>query len=83
MSDIFTHIPIDKQAHALGGAVISLALGYVFPIYVGIAAAVVAGALKEAYDKLHPDTHTVDVWDFIATSAGGLAGGLFVYLIGL
>lgn len=83
MSDIFTRIPIDKQGHFLGGAVISLALGYVFPPLIGIFAAVVAGALKEAYDSLHPDSHVVDVWDFIATSAGGLAGGLFVYLIGL
>lgn len=82
MSNILTRIPIDKQSHALGGAVIALALGYAFPAYVGIAAAVVAGALKEAYDRLHPDTHTVDKWDFIATSLGGIAGGLFVFAIG-
>jgi len=83
MSDIFTRIPLDKQAHALGGAVIALALGYVFPPLIGIFAAVVAGALKEAYDRLHPDSHVVDVWDFVATSLGGIAGGIFVYLIGM
>ncbi len=83
MSDIFTRIPLDKQSHALGGAVIALALGYTFPPLIGIFAAVVSGAIKEAYDSLHPDTHTVDKWDFYATSLGGIAGGLFVYLIGL
>jgi len=83
MSDIFTRIPLDKQAHALGGAVIALALGYVFPAYVGIAVAVIAGYLKEKYDAMHPDTHTVDKWDFYATSLGGLIGGIFVYLIGM
>lgn len=81
MSDIFTRIPIDKQGHFLGGSVIALALGYICPPLIGIFAAIVVGALKEAYDSLHPDIHTVDVWDFVATSLGGIAGGVFVYFV--
>ena len=80
MADIFNRIPIDKQGHFLGGAVIALALGYLLPPLAGVAAAVVAGVFKEFYDNLHPDTHTVDAWDFLATSFGGIAGGVFVFL---
>lgn len=74
-------IPLDKITHALAGAVIALALGYLLPPLVGICAAVIAGVFKEAYDSLHPDTHTVDTWDIVATTAGGVIGGLFVYSI--
>ena len=41
-------------------------------------AALAAGALKEIYDRFHPATHTVDVWDFVATAAGGVVGSAFV-----
>lgn len=79
--DIFTRIPIDKQAHALGGAVIALTLGYIFPPLWGFAAAIIAGVLKEIWDYFYPETHTCDVWDFVATAGGGLVGSLFVFLI--
>jgi hypothetical protein len=71
-------MPLDKQSHVLVGAVLALALGFLFPAWIGLAVAVVAGALKELYDRFHPATHTCDVADFLATSAGGLAGCLFV-----
>ncbi|MDD3938097.1 hypothetical protein [Rhodoferax sp.] len=71
-------MPLDKQAHALSGAVIALALGFVFTAWVGLAAVIAAGAIKEWYDKLHPATHCSDVFDFLATAAGGLAGCIFV-----
>jgi len=74
-------IAIDKQAHALGGAVIALALGYVVAASWCALAAVLAGAIKELWDYFHPETHTVDVWDFNATAMGGLAGAIFVYLM--
>lgn len=74
-------IPLDKTTHALAGAVLALAMGYLLPPIVGVCVAVIAGVLKEVYDKLHPDTHTVDTWDIGATTAGGVIGGLFVYSV--
>lgn len=74
-------IPLDKKAHFLVGAVLSLALGYLLPPVYGVVAAVLAGAIKEIYDYLHPKTHTCDGNDFLATSFGGLVGGM--YLIGI
>ena len=71
-------MPLDKQVHFLVGAVIALALGYILPIVYGLAVAVLMGAIKELYDHFHPATHTVDVWDFVATAAGGAVGSLFV-----
>lgn len=74
-------IPLDKQAHFLGGAVIALALGYLFPPIWGFVAATIIGLLKEFYDSLHPATHTCDGWDLVATAWGGLVGSLFVALV--
>lgn len=73
-------MPLDKQAHLLSGIALALALGYLFPPIYGVLAALVAGALKELYDHFHPDIHTCDVWDFVATLSGGVAGGAFVFL---
>jgi hypothetical protein len=73
-------IPLDKQAHALAGAVIALALGYVLPAWIAFMAAAVAGLLKEVYDYYHPKTNTSDGLDFLATAAGGLLGAVFVVL---
>jgi hypothetical protein len=71
-------IALDKQAHFLAGAVITLAVGYVLPIVYGLAVAVLVGAIKELYDHFYPETHTVDKWDFVATAAGGGAASLFI-----
>lgn len=72
----------DKGAHALGGLVIaqvvSLTLAHFFatetilPIAAGVAAATVAGFVKEWWDRHH--NGTCDVKDFIATVVGGLIG---------
>ena len=62
----------DKLLHFIGGAVIALIGAFFSGPLAGLALAVVAGALKEIYDHLHPDGHTVELWDFLATAAGGL-----------
>lgn len=65
-------IPLDKQAHFFAG-------GFVFAItapHIGLALATVAVLVaafgKEIYDYMHQDCHTPDIWDAVATIAGGL-----------
>ena len=69
-------IPADKVAHCLGG-VILFAIGQLFGY--GLLLAVVVGFIKEVYDYFHQDKHTPDVWDWFATSLGGLLGYI-IYL---
>jgi hypothetical protein len=69
---------LDKVAHFLAGATITLAVGYVAPILVAYIATVAVGWAKEVYDRYHPNTHTSDMWDFVATALGGLAASLFI-----
>lgn len=71
-------MPLDKWAHLLGGAVITLALGCLTTVWLAFLAAVSAGFAKEAYDYFHPDRHMSDGFDFLATFAGGLAAALFL-----
>jgi hypothetical protein len=73
------NIPIDKQAHALGGAVIvllSIVAGW--PLWLGLLICPGVALAKEVYDRVHPHAHTADVWDFLATCLGGLVSALFV-----
>lgn len=70
-------ISLDKQAHFLGGYALAVTVGFFSP-WVGLAAAVVAGAAKEGYDYKHPTTHTADLKDLAATVLGGILGFLFV-----
>lgn len=64
----------DKILHFVGGGIISASASVVglspldashLTTWVGIA--------KEMYDSKHPDKHTSDVWDIVATAAGGAA----------
>lgn len=69
-------IPTDKVAHCLGG-VILFAIGQLFSYGLLLA---IAGAIgKEVYDYFNKSTHTPDLWDAVATIAGGLLGYL-IYL---
>jgi hypothetical protein len=70
------NIPSDKIYHCLGG-VILFAIGQLFGY--GLLFAVVGAIGKEIYDYLHQDTHTLDVWDAVATTLGGLLGYI-IYL---
>jgi hypothetical protein len=38
-------------------------------------------ALKEYYDYKHKDKHTPDIWDWVATSLGGIVGTLLTKLV--
>lgn len=81
---MLTAIPADKQGHALMGSVIFVLASFILlcflpaPLVPPQALLVVAaiGALKEVYDAYHPDMHICDVWDWVAT----VAGGMLVYI---
>lgn len=71
-------IPHDKLQHALGGACLASAFTSVsFWWHWGLVfstVAVIAIAFgKEVYDYRHRDKHTPEMWDFLATVAGGAA----------
>jgi glycopeptide antibiotics resistance protein len=73
---ILNSIPSDKVAHCLGGVVL-FAIGQLFGY--GLALAILGAVTKEIYDYLHPENHTADVKDAIATTLGGLLGYI-IYL---
>lgn len=71
----------DKILHFLGGAIISgLVILAGYPIYAGLAAGIV-GAGKEVYDYFHPDKHQADIYDFLATLAGGVLVSAGYYVV--
>ena len=70
-------IPKDKQMHIVAGAAISLTSSFVAkkmhlknPEVVGFAMGVLAGVVKEKYDRRHPKNHTYDVHDAYCTAIG-------------
>ena len=56
----------DKFQHFVLGALVALC-----PVYPVVAVLIVAVG-KEVYDHFHPDKHTCDAMDAIATIVGGL-----------
>lgn len=50
-------------------------------VCVGIAASVLAGAIKEVSDYRHPCTHDCSLKDFAATAAGGIVGSVSVSVV--
>lgn len=79
----------DKKLHLLAGLIISLVVGAGFILrtdfdiigcaIAGTLVAVAIGYAKECfYDAAHPDTHTVDVNDFYATTLGGVVGAIIL-----
>ncbi len=71
------YVPADKQAHLLSGAIGGIAM-FILTGSFGISFVSVSlvAMFKEIYDLLHRNKHTPDVWDWVATSLGGLFGGL-------
>ena len=88
-------LPQDKANHVVYGAAIAVVAGYIAYVLhlpaasVGLGAAVVFGALKEAVDYYQntqlvkagqSPTHGVEFNDFLATSAGGLLATALKFL---
>lgn len=70
-------IHADKQKHLAAGAVIGLGtawtakkLGSKRPWAWGLAAGITAGIAKELYDRKHPEKHTCEFRDALATAGG-------------
>lgn len=73
-------IPKDKLTHIAAGAIASAVVFCASNnLWWGFAAAVVAGAAKEYWDSRGHGT--VDVWDFVATAAGGAVASLVCLII--
>jgi hypothetical protein len=66
-------VPVDKQGHFIIGLIAYMAFHFV-EIAVGFGVVAVLAIGKEVYDWFHRDRHTPDLWDAIATMAGGIAG---------
>ncbi len=73
-------VPVDKFLHFTCGFIIAAVLTPFIGAYSILVVAVIA-ALKEIYDYLHPDKHTADIWDWVATSLGGVLGMLIITLL--
>lgn len=80
------NIPLDKQAHFLSGAVLVFMLTHIGGHFANVnkvaiwalVFSIAVGAWKEWWwDARHPTENTVDFYDFLATSLGGL----FAFLV--
>lgn len=63
-------VPLDKQAHFNGGAILAFVTYFVIGYWALLLVAIVAGA-KEWYDYKHPN-HTSDIYDWVATTLGAI-----------
>jgi len=63
--------------HFISGFIIAAVLTPFIGAY-SIAVVAVIALLKEIYDYLHPDKHTADFWDWVATILGGLLGAILL-----
>jgi hypothetical protein len=77
---IVCKVPCDKQMHFLSGFIIAALLTPFIGAYSILVVAVIA-ALKEIYDARHPDKHTADFMDWVATVLGGVLGMLIITLL--
>ena len=65
---------LDKFWHYQVGLLVALAVGHFLSKQLAIIVVMGIGLAKELYDSYHPDKHTADGQDFIATVVGGLTG---------
>jgi len=64
-------LPLDKCLHFIVGVLIYAVAHFISPI-IGLVAVAIAAVGKEVYDRYNKGT--VDLWDAVATIAGGLIG---------
>ena len=69
LAKVFNHH--DKVAHFSVGVIVYAMLHFISPV-TGMVGVVAVAFGKEGYDYRHRDKHTPDIWDAVATIAGGL-----------
>lgn len=67
------YLPQDKANHVVWGAIL-FAAGHFVSIPFAAAVVLAVAIFKELYDSYHPDRHSVDPMDAVATAAGGVVG---------
>lgn len=78
----------DKKGHFIAGAIITL-LSALFawivglPLWLMLVPTAIAAVGKEVYDRQHPEKHTCDVWDAVATVLGAVPVIIIVVIIAL
>jgi hypothetical protein len=73
-------VPCDNQMHFACGFIIAAILTPFIGAYSILVVAIIA-LLKEVYDFLHPESHTADFWDWVATTLGGVVGFVITSLL--
>jgi len=71
-------VALDKQAHFLAGTTICLSFALFVSPVLGLITAIVLGAVKELWDGMGHGTK--DIWDFVATALGGVAGFVLILI---
>jgi uncharacterized membrane protein len=71
--NLLLKLPHDKALHILVGVLLYAGFHFLSPM-IGMVVVTTAAISKEIYDYMHRDKHTPDVWDAIATVAGGCVG---------
>lgn len=73
-----TNIPTDKLLHFIAGAVIAGIAAIVWPLWLALTMAILAGAGKEAIDYLRHGKP--ELMDFIFTAVGAVYVVIVIYL---
>lgn len=61
---------MDKAMHFAAGFLITSVLSFQIPLEFALGAGIASGVMKEVYDYFHPENHTVDILDAVATWIG-------------
>ena len=72
-------VPQDKAWHFLGGQLVALA-GLPFGLWTSVVIVLFMAVGKEVYDQEHPQTHSCEVLDAVATLSGGIPIWLVAWL---
>lgn len=73
-------IPTDKIGHFLGGWAIAASVMLMGqPLWVAAAIVLGVGFVKEAWDAMHPEKHSPEIFDLLATCCGWIPVALIHY----
>ena len=76
------YVPADKQAHFASGFILGIVLFLLTGNFaISFVSVSLVAMFKEVYDLLHRNTHTPDVWDWVATTLGGLLASLLFSMV--